>query len=191
VRLVSSLGVSAGFIDFVRGFGFKSSSTDENFGGYHRRIRNQLNQQNIGYGSLKRPSCAFPYTLTLTLADLCFNVRYPERVSRDGEYPWVLRHTAVYQSCQMRTSSSTWILLQPSQNVQNKLKSILNDPNPDENATSFDRECMIIFMILSATETNWRWYINYLESEINELVSGISLLGSVVDFADTLALIPG
>lgn len=49
-RLVSSLDAPLGFTDFVRGFGYKSNSTDEDFGGYHRHTLNHPSRQNIRYG---------------------------------------------------------------------------------------------------------------------------------------------
>lgn len=68
---------------------------------------------------------------------------------------------------------------------------MLSHPKHGENDTGFDQECMIVFMILSTTEANWRSYINYLELEIDRLVSRISTYGGVVCVADTLPCMPG
>lgn len=96
--------------------------------------------------------------------ELCYNIRYPEQVGRDSEYSWVLRHMAVYHNYSPETSSSKWIVLQPSRPIESKLESIL------QGAGGLDCTAMVNLMILTSTEANWRAYINHLESEINSFV---------------------
>jgi hypothetical protein len=175
LRLISCLDASAAFTNYVRAFGFKTCNKDENIGGYHRRARKYPSREGTDYGILNLRPCCATLTRNLTATELCFNIRYPAYVSRDGEYPWVLRHTAVYQNCNLGSSASDWILLQPPQTFERKVASILD--NPKSGVQNLDCECEVLFMILAVTEMNWRPYINYLESEINEFVSSLPAEG--------------
>ncbi|KAH6713197.1 hypothetical protein BKA61DRAFT_71586 [Leptodontidium sp. MPI-SDFR-AT-0119] len=142
LRILSDHKASAAFVDFVRAFGFKASHSDENFGGYSRQLHGREGQESIHL-------------------ELCYNIRYPEQVGRDSEYSWVLRHMAVYHNYSPETSSSKWIVLQPSRPIESKLESIL------QGAGGLDCTAMVNLMILTSTEANWRAYIKHLESEIN------------------------
>jgi len=151
-------------MDFVRGFGFKSSPKDEDFGGYHRQVHSQ-EQEHVRFGNeIAIPS--FWIKIDTSFLDLCYNVRYPAQVNKGSEYPWVFRQLAIYQSYTPSTSSSQWILLQPSVSIEESLARMLDHSRHD----ALERELLINVMILESTEAHWRAYINYMESEINALV---------------------
>lgn len=46
-EIFTSLVVFPPFLDFLRGFGFKLRSEDENFGGYRTRIHSTTDNENI------------------------------------------------------------------------------------------------------------------------------------------------
>lgn len=107
--------------------------------------------------------------------ELCYNIRYPEQVGRNSEYPWVLRHMAVCQIYSPETISSKWIILQPSRLIESKLENVLQD------TVRLDYNVAVNLMILTSTEAGWRAYINHLESEINSFVSLLTLLQKLIE----------
>jgi hypothetical protein len=165
LQILSDLRVSSAFADFVCAFGFKTSHSDENFGGYHRQLHRKLAQESVCRATQTSQSSSSNHGTEEAHLELCYNIRYAEQVGRDFEYPWVLRHMAAYQICSPQTQSSKWILLQPPRLIENELGAMLQDTGRPGCIA------MINLMILNATETKWRPYINHLESEINAFVS--------------------
>jgi hypothetical protein len=88
----------------------------------------------------------------------------------------------VYQQLSISTRQSRWILIQPSQHVENRLKEFLNTQKSDQLAFNGDvLEPHVTILITLAR--HWREYLEYIESQINETVRGVENI-----YVETLTL---
>ena len=60
---------------------------------------------------------------------------------------------------------STWLLIQPSEYVKERTKYLIQ-----RNGSLDFHPLMLHFVIISASEKNWREYLNDVQEELNELV---------------------
>ena len=87
--------------------------------------------------------------------------------------PWSVRHMAVYHKFNSRKNCSVWILLQASQHTRNQLVDhiLRQDYAVKKNTPAgTDDPFLCHMLLLMPTSENWRWYINYLEDELESLV---------------------
>ena len=94
-----------------------------------------------------------------------------ERHGRGTGNPWSLRQTGIYQQSYHHAKLSVWVLLQPSKILRTRLlivlgnKSVQNSPIVEESPMLFHS------LVLSLTASNWKSYLDDLDSEVKELVS--------------------
>jgi hypothetical protein len=96
------------------------------------------------------------------------------RHGRPNEYPWSIRHTAVYHLRGDDGFSSRWIFLQPPKTVESTLASIFDDANSNMSSTLVIEPLFIHLLLLAVVESSWRLSLVELEREIETLVSHIS-----------------
>lgn len=60
---------------------------------------------------------------------------------------------------------STWLLIQPSEYVKERIKYLIQS-----NGGLDFHPLMMHFVIISGSEKNWREYLNDVQEELNELV---------------------
>ncbi|KAF3915121.1 hypothetical protein ABW20_dc0101511 [Dactylellina cionopaga] len=140
---------------FVRAFGFKCLNSDEDFGGYDRHIGANVAGQIVH--------------------ELCYNLRYIEKIDRDGEYPWVFRQVALYHQ-QNADLIPKIILLQPPKKladyVMERLEATTSYIDQKKGVTNHvDLLFAIDLMALRLAEQNWRPFLNHIEAEYNIYVS--------------------
>ncbi|KAF2732805.1 hypothetical protein EJ04DRAFT_565675 [Polyplosphaeria fusca] len=143
--MFATLDIFPDFLDFLRGFGFKMRSEDENFGGYR-----------------EKPSARSFDFLTIC-EEFMYNLRYAAKHGRQRRNPWAIRHMAIYHRFNLNTQSSLWILLQPSEDSYNDLKKLYHDT--DCRGQSGHRG-LLHELFFWDVEGNWREYINYLQKEL-------------------------
>lgn len=103
------------------------------------------------------------------LSDFSYNLQYFERNGRMDSPPWSLRQVGIYHQCSLHDGRSRWILLNPSEYLRSCLEQLLKDNNlAIKNAKQMG--LMVHLTLLSATSRNWLEYMDYLQSEIKELV---------------------
>ena len=91
--------------------------------------------------------------------------------NRDGTTrPWSLRQTGIYQQIELQSRKSTWILLQPSEGINEGLLGRLSNKSPNLNGSNANYMLLHIHF-LSLMASNWGEYIEYLWAEANTLVS--------------------
>ena len=108
----------------------------------------------------------------LLFAEMAFVLKYPENNGRtDGADPWSIRQTGVYQSFDVTTKTSVWILINPRQNTaaDNRLKDLLC--SRDKFPTMEGRKPLVGLMVLSTYFGNWRTYMAFYEKEELRMVS--------------------
>jgi len=138
-------------------------SEDENFGGYRTRVHTTGNNDTT---QGEKPSVRSFNILTIC-EEFMYNLRYAARHGRERKTPWTIRHTAIYHRFNLKTRSSLWILLQPSEDSYNDLKELYH--NTDCGGQSGHRG-LLHELFFWGVEGNWREYINYLQKELLVLV---------------------
>ena len=108
----------------------------------------------------------------LLFAETAMILKYPENNGRtDGADPWSIRQTGVYQSFDVTTKTSIWILINPRQNsaADKRLKDLLGSQN---NFPAIEGQLPLIgLMVLSTYFGNWRTYMAFYEKEELRMVS--------------------
>ena len=103
---------------------------------------------------------------------MAFVVKYPENNGRtDGADPWSIRQTGVYQSFDVTTKTSVWILINPRQNTaaDKRLKDLLSS---EEKLSATEGQLPLVgLMVLSTYFGNWRTYMAFYEKEELRMVS--------------------
>ena len=103
---------------------------------------------------------------------MAFVVKYPENNARtDGADPWSIRQTGVYQSFDVTTKTSVWILINPRHNTtaEKRLKDLLSS---EEKLSTMEGQLPLVgLMALSTYFGNWRTYMAFYEKEELRMVS--------------------
>jgi hypothetical protein len=106
------------------------------------------------------------------MAEFAYNVRYVAlHGRRDLSNPWSLRHAAIYERINLHDFTSQRILLQMPKSVKSKLSHAATEhrvPQAGQRST-IDLECHILVFFF--TVKDWRWYLSFLETKLQELVS--------------------
>ena len=103
---------------------------------------------------------------------MAFVVKFPENNGRiDGADPWSIRQTGVYQSFNVTTKTSVWILINPRQNttVDKRLKDLLGSRN---RVSAMEGQLPLVgLMVVSTYFSGWRTYMAFYEKEELRMVS--------------------
>ena len=101
-------------------------------------------------------------------------LKYPENNGRtDGADPWSIRQTGLYQSFDVTTKTSVWILINPRQNTaaDKRVKDWLGSR---ERFAAIEGQLPLVgLMVLSTYFGNWRTYMAFYEKEELRMVSWI------------------
>ncbi|KAF8855465.1 hypothetical protein BDZ45DRAFT_805004 [Acephala macrosclerotiorum] len=125
------------FNNIIRSFGRDAS--DEDYSGYFLRT-------------------------TSTVSEVCYNIRYPALHGRPSGPPWSIRHMALYQKYSKETRRSNWILLGPSQAIEQRLEKIfLDELMLDANPV------LPILTVLQSSETGWEAYLKSLRKQYEKI----------------------
>ena len=102
--------------------------------------------------------------------ELCYNIRYVEKPDGKLGKKWSLRQAGIYHQIDPETRRSSWILLQPSENLRKRLHENLN--YRQSNQQDRDASPMLLHaLFLSTLAYNWVDYIEDLRMELAVLVS--------------------
>jgi hypothetical protein len=101
---------------------------------------------------------------------VAYNVKYVARHGREAplQDPFSIRETGVYHHWQSVPAKCTWILLNPSETLSERLAEAFTEP---ENAEALGQIHWHALILLCLSE-NWRDYVNHLEENFSYLVSG-------------------
>jgi hypothetical protein len=159
-----SMAIFCSFIDVLSAFGVKASDDE---------------RLNLGFRSCApRKDCPkerhgpFPFTNSLfqltqqglIKSEVCYNVLYMEKHSRDLRDPWSLRQTGIYHQLGKELTDSRWIILNPAETVLSRLESLFQTGS---------HQCHLALHceFLSVLSSNWTSYVEYLNSEWRRYVS--------------------
>ena len=160
--------VMPSFLDFVFSFGAQHHAKDFSFTGFRHDTRLSNVEKSAPIASLGRSGRA---------VQLCYNLRSVE-ASPDQEYwPWSIRSTATHHAFDLETGLTNWFIVKGEGGASMKDRIVTETSSQDANALNrFGDRCQSFSSALSThlllgdwSVENWRWYINYMEEEVQAL----------------------
>jgi hypothetical protein len=101
---------------------------------------------------------------------MCYTVRYFDKNNRPNTKSiWSERHVAIYHRLDLSRVTSRWIIIQSSSGMRSGLEKILSSAL-SINISLHDHLNLHLFFLLELAK-NWRAYINFLEAQLNEMVT--------------------
>ena len=160
------LQVMPAFLDFVFSFGRQQYAQDFHFGGF--RSENSLDDDNL---RLKIPE----FGRSGRDFNMCYMLKAAERSDSQRNWEWSLRQTAVYHSFDVESGKANWIIIKSDQLMKSRIKSATTARSRRQ-ASSFQTVCHAFASSLAThlimcdwAGENWRWYINYMEGELQNV----------------------
>lgn len=107
-------------------------------------------------------------------AQLCYNLRSPEKSSSEDEVPWTMRQAAVWHSLDLKSGHSTWICVKADKVIKDRIQKThqrmqetskyqpLNETL--EHGLAAALATHVTLMDWAAED--WRWYVNCLEAKL-------------------------
>jgi hypothetical protein len=190
--LMSYHQVMPSFLDFMLSYGRHQHAKDFHFSGLRHESRLAIADRGLKVPELGRSGRRI---------QLCYSFRSVEPSSRQAKWPWSVRQTAAYHSFDLESGQATWIVVKGDQLMRDRLTSatksshladlrsfrVLQDSMSSALATH------LIFCDWSAE--NWRWYINFLEEEVQaitrttvdvEVSKPLDPISAIAPFSNTL-----
>ena len=108
---------------------------------------------------------------------VCYCLKAVERSSYK-EWPFSIRNCAIHYGFDIKYGRATWIIIEAEKSVKQRVESALKDeytetcPNPNNPAQAFGAAQIIHLIICRWSCENWRWYIRFLEEQLQRLTEG-------------------
>lgn len=153
------------FLEFLFSYGFQEHPQDFYFAGFRHDTR--LNEINRG---LMLPELG----RSGRDIQLCFSLKSVERSVTQKDWPWSIRHTAVYHSFDMETARATWIVLKGDQKMKKRVKSATGPQGLSELSSfgttdgCFASTLATHLIFCDWAGENWRWYTNFLDNLLED-----------------------
>lgn len=154
-KLFTCLKVDPNFLDIVHLFCEKVRPVEEGFNGFFFNHSDQLLKGNPTVNNMD------------SSYSIGYNVKYVAQHGRTApKDPFSIREVGIYQHYSSLTQKCSWVFLQASEQLQDRLKR--NFQCCDDTAPS--NQLLLHSMILLSLSEDWRDYLVYLEEEFSMLV---------------------
>ncbi|KAL8706254.1 MAG: hypothetical protein Q9201_000691 [Fulgogasparrea decipioides] len=110
---------------------------------------------------------------------LCYSLKSVERSKPQTDWPWSVRHCAVYHSFDTASVRSNWIVVKGNKLMEERITSATSGRGPSEFSSygtiedAFASALATHLIMVDWSAENWRWYINFLEDQFEQLTEGI------------------
>lgn len=170
-RLLTWHQVMPEFVDFMLAFGVSEHSKDFLYSGFRSEMNLSDDCKRLILPSLGRSGREIR---------LCHILRSVERVEEGSQknWPWSLRPSVTYHSFDAESGKSVWMIVKANNLIKNRIKDSCEDqdlykPYPDSAFdNSFESTLRTHLVLCSWAGENWRWYINFIEQQIQDLTRG-------------------
>ena len=145
--------VMPAFVDYLFPFGRQHYAQDFYFSGFHHEERLSIDEGGLNLPELGRSGHDIR---------MCFNLKSVEPSKSQAQWPWSIRHTAVYHSFDIETGKSFWTIVKGDQLIKKRLE-VAAKLGSSSSTGAFSSSLAAHLVIFDWCRENWRWYINYLE----------------------------
>ena len=171
------------FVDFLLAFGMSEHSKDFLYSGFRSEMNladdcDRLILQRLGRSGRE--------------IRLCHILRSVEEVPGQ-RWPWALRPTVTYHSFDAESGKSVWMVVKANEVIKDRIRASCDDQDLYQYSSdgdfdnSFESTLRTHLVLCALAGENWRWYINYIEQQIQDLTRG-ALVGQLTaaqfSFAD-------
>ncbi len=154
------------FLDFMLSYGRHQHAQDFHFSGLRHESSLAVADRGLKVPELGRSGRRI---------QLCYSFGSVEPSSRQVKWPWSVRQTAAYHSFDLESGQATWIVVKGDQLMRDRLTSAtksshladLRSFRKLQDSMSSALATHLIFCDWCAE--NWRWYINFLEEEVQAI----------------------
>lgn len=157
------------FLDFLFLFGYQEYPQDFYFSGFRSETRLTEQERSLCLPLLGRSG----YT-----AQMCYNLKSPEESPIHSQWPWSIRTAAIYHSWDIETGRTAWISVKGNDLLQKRIRSESCNPSSHppaglpQRTASLDASLSAHLLFCDWAVENWRWYITFLEEEVQERTRG-------------------
>ena len=155
--------VMPSFLGFIMPFGKQDRAVEAKFGGFRYEMDSGIGNQCSPLPQLGRSGQRF---------QLCYNLGSVEPSNGDLYRPWSIRQTALHHSFDIETGRTTWIIIKGNQLIKTRVLEATSTTARqgigvlDSPSGAFASSLSLHLLICGWSNEDWRWYINYLEEEV-------------------------
>ena len=154
--------VLAEYLDFLFPFGQQMYQRDFHFAGFRDNLDLVGSDQSRCISTLGRSGIDIAVTYSL------FSV---EEKKRQEGFPWSIRRASLYHSFDLKTARAVWIVTKGNHLLESRIKSTTARAVSETVAFSNLRLALASslathVLVCEWASENWRWYINFLEQEL-------------------------
>ncbi|KAL8726825.1 MAG: hypothetical protein Q9166_006441 [cf. Caloplaca sp. 2 TL-2023] len=110
---------------------------------------------------------------------LCYSLKSVERSESQTDWPWSVRHCALYHSFDVASVRSNWVVVKGNQLMEKRITAATSGRGSSEFSSygtienAFASALATHLIMVDWSAENWRWYINFLEDQFEQLTQGI------------------
>ncbi|EXJ79745.1 hypothetical protein A1O3_08028 [Capronia epimyces CBS 606.96] len=164
------------YLDFISVFGAQSEPRDRRFSGFREQSTLSDPPRGLAIPSLGRSGRQY---------QLCYNLKSVALVSKDATNPrfheWSIRPAVIHHQFDIVTGTSLWIVTKGNRDLHERYKELTgNEARPEDRSFGTVGECLrsslaAHLMFCHWSTENWRWYMLWLETVIEEETSMVIL----------------
>lgn len=180
-RILTFHQVMPSYLDFISVFGLRVESKNKRFSGRALRF---TGFQHVNASCLKISSLS-THGRSGRIFGLCYNLKRVSDVSNDcgpspsrGQPQWSVQQAAFHHQFDVETGNALWITtVGDYQDIKKKIADLTGSTSlPADrsygNVVECLRSALAVHLVYAHWSTSgWRWYVEYLEDKIEEIVS--------------------
>lgn len=176
VRILTYHQVMPSYLDFIAVFGSQSEPRDLRFSGFREQCLLSTPARGPAVPSLGRSGRQFQLCYNLKGA----NCKNPTAVVKDKQ--WTVRQAAFHHQFDVELGTTLWIVTKGDLSLKERLQDMTGPRGIPEDRTfetlehCFKNTLSIHLLYCHWAAEDWRWYIQWLEDVIDNLVSTNLLL---------------
>ncbi|KAM3071949.1 hypothetical protein ACMFMG_008417 [Clarireedia jacksonii] len=153
------------FLDFIFPFGKPLYTQDFHFSGFRHEERLSEDDRGLNLSHLGRSGQDLR---------MCYSLKSVEPSKGQTNWPWSIRHTAIYHSFDAATGRSFWTFIKGDLLIKKRIEEASMSTRQTSTG-SFETLSLALssslathLVIFEWCREHWRWYINFLEHTLEE-----------------------
>ena len=157
------------FLDFLFLFGYQTQAEDLYFSSF--RQKTSLIPRDRGLTIPKFLWSGFEL-------QVCYSLKSVERSIGQTQWPWSIRQCAIHHTFDVEFGRADWIVIKGNKEIARRIRSATGSHGSnvcssiDSATTAFSAALYTHLIICEWSTENWRWYIKFLEQELERLTQG-------------------
>lgn len=156
------------FLDFLFSFGAQHHAKDFYFTGFRHNTHLSAPEKNLAIPTLGRSG---------RILQLCYSLRSVEASKDQENWPWSIRGTAAHHTFDFETGRTSWLIVKGEGGASMKERIITETSSQsgyavnkyDTRDQAFSSSMSTHLLLCNWSVENWRWYINFMEQEVQEI----------------------